>query len=72
MLLACLPSLSARRIPQILCRVAVLSVVALAVASFMVQRDNYILSWRLQNQVVNAFVTKAEEVGLPPGRSHHW
>ncbi|MGO9108900.1 MAG: hypothetical protein ACLP9L_06670, partial [Thermoguttaceae bacterium] len=67
MLLACLPSLSARRTPQILCRVAVLSVVALAVASFMVQRDNYILSWRLQNQVVNAFVTKAEEVGLPPG-----
>jgi hypothetical protein len=67
MLLACLPSLPARRKWQSLTLAAVLSVLALTVASFMVQRDNYILSWRLQEQVVGAFVAKAEEVDLPRG-----
>ncbi len=67
MLLAYLPSLPARRSLQMVCFVAVLSVLTLSVASFMVQRDNYILSWRLQNQVVDAFVAKAKEVGLPRG-----
>lgn len=67
MLLACLPSLPARRTTQTVSLAAVLTVVALSVASFMIQRDNYILSWRLQNQVVDAFVAKAKEAGLPPG-----
>jgi hypothetical protein len=67
MLLACLPSLPARRTVQALSLATVLLVLALSVASFMVQRDNYILSWRLQNQVVEAFVAKAKEAGLPPG-----
>ena len=67
MLLAYLPSLPARRTAQVLGLAAVVSVVALSVASFMVQRDNYLRSWRLQKQVVEAFVAKSKEVGLPPG-----
>jgi hypothetical protein len=33
----------------------------------MIQRDNYIRSWRLQNRVVAGFVAQAKQAGLPRG-----
>ena len=67
MLLACLPAIPGRRGLQRLSFAGVLVVLALCVASFMVQRDNYLRSWRLQQQVLDAFVAQAKAVGLPPG-----
>jgi hypothetical protein len=63
MLLAFLASQYQRRWPL----AAVLLVGLFSANAFLVQRDNYIVSWRLQNQVRNSLDTKARELQVPRG-----